>query len=125
MAVTPRRMTLETFLELPEQKPALEYVDGAVTPKVSPNAEHSVLQDELVWRLNQAARPQRMARVFPELRATYADASRVPDIAVYRRSRVRRKQSGEVTPDFFDPPDIAIEIASPRQMMSDLVEKCR
>jgi Uma2 family endonuclease len=125
MAVTPHRMTLETFLELPEEKPALEYFQGAVTPKVSPNAEHSVLQDELVWRLNQAARPQRVARVFPELRATYGAASRVPDIAVYRQGRVRRKQTGEVQPDFFDPPDIAIEIASPGQTMSDLVEKCR
>jgi Uma2 family endonuclease len=125
MAVTQQWMTLEAFLKLPEAKPALEYFDGVVTPKVSPNAEHSVLQNELVWRLNLAARADRAARIFPEVRTTYAAASRVPDIAVYRRARVRRKPTGEVAPDFFDPPDLAIEISSPGQSIADLTEKCR
>lgn len=118
-------MALAEFLALPEQEPPLEYFEGRVTQKVSPKGEHSTLHDELVWRLNLAARPNRMARVYPELRTTYANASRVPDIAVYRRDRVPRKPSGEVASDFFDPPDIAIEIISPGQPVAGLLDRCR
>ena len=44
MAISQRRLTLAEFLELPEQKPALEYETGAVKQKVSPKAPHSRLQ---------------------------------------------------------------------------------
>ena len=43
MAVAGRRMTLEEFLALPEEEPALEYADGEVTQKVSPNCWHGKL----------------------------------------------------------------------------------
>src|SRR5688572_3852640 len=127
MAITQRRMTLEEFLRLPEadEKLYLEFYDGVATEKVSPKAKHSVLQDELAWHLNRAARPSRSARVFPELRTTFARASRVPDIAVYRRGRIPREPSGEVAPDFFDPPDVAVEILSPGQTVAELTDKCR
>ena len=44
MAITERRLTLEQFLKLPEEEPALEYVDGAATPKMSPKGPHGALQ---------------------------------------------------------------------------------
>ncbi len=44
MAVTQRRMTLEEFLALPEEKPALEYEDGVVTQKMPPQGKHASLQ---------------------------------------------------------------------------------
>jgi Uma2 family endonuclease len=127
MAITQRRMTFQEFLDLPEadEKPYLEFYDGVVTEKVSPKGKHSVLHDELIWHLNRAARPNRSARIFPELRTTFARASRVPDIAVYRWGRIPREPSGEVAPDFFDPPDIAIEILSPGQAVAELIDKCR
>ena len=37
MAVSQQQITLEEFLALPEQKPALEYFDGEVTQKVPPD----------------------------------------------------------------------------------------
>ena len=40
MALTERRTSLEEFLKLPEEKPALEYFDGKVTQKVSPKTRH-------------------------------------------------------------------------------------
>lgn len=127
MAITQRRMTLEEFLQLPEadEKPYLEFCDGVATKKVSPKGKHSTLHDELAWHLNRVARPSRLAKVYTELRATFANASRVPDIAVYRRGRIPRDPSGEVADDFFDPPDIAIEILSPGQTLTRLAERCR
>lgn len=43
----PERISLDVFLALPERKPALEFEDGRVTPKVSPKARHSTLQKRL------------------------------------------------------------------------------
>ena len=43
-----------------------------------------------------------------------AGASRVPDVAVYRWARIPRDDGGEIKDDFLEPPDIAIEIMSPR-----------
>jgi hypothetical protein len=36
MAITQRRLTLEEFLKLPEEKPYLELIDGVVRQKVAP-----------------------------------------------------------------------------------------
>jgi hypothetical protein len=45
MTTTTARLTLEQFLDLPEQKPALEFdADGTIHEKMSPNTEHSALQ---------------------------------------------------------------------------------
>ncbi len=42
MAVTRHGLTLEAFLALPEEKPALEYAEGAVTQNVAPIFEHGL-----------------------------------------------------------------------------------
>ena len=133
MAVTPRdisaeivgrRMTLDDFLALPEETPALEYVDGVVTQKVAPQGQHVTLQDEFTQRVNALARPRKLARAYPELRATYAGLSRVPDVAVYLWHRIPRLPNGRVANRFTEPPDIAIEIVSPDQTATALVSKC-
>ena len=56
MAIARQGLTLEEFLALPEEKPALEYHDGTVTQKVTPKPEHSGLQGELVIYLDQRLR---------------------------------------------------------------------
>ena len=50
-----KRLTFEELLALPEEKPALEYFDGVVTQKVSPERDHSSLQYEICAWVNQAA----------------------------------------------------------------------
>ena len=124
MAITQRPMTLAEFLELPEQKPALEYEDGRVTRKVSPKGQHSWLQFVLAELFNRFARPAKLALAFPELRTTFGGASRVPDVSVYRWERIPLTPDGEVADDFMEPPDIAIEIVSPRQSVTALVRRC-
>lgn len=124
MAVTSTPLTLEEFLQLPEEKPALEFADGVVSQKVSPQGKHSALQLEFARRLDEAGRPDKVARAFTELRATFAGISRVPDIAVYRWDRVPVDAKGQVANVFTAPPDIAIEIVSPEQSVSGLVRRC-
>jgi Uma2 family endonuclease len=117
-------LTLEEFLALPEAEPALEY-DGKVTQKVSPKGRHATLQLDLGSFFNRVGQPGKLARAFTELRTTFAGRSYVPDIAVYRWERIPRAASGEVGDEFFLPPDIAVEIASPDQSRRKLREKCR
>lgn len=124
MAVASAGLTIEQFLVLPEEKPALEFADGVVTQKVSPKGQHSALQGELIKQLDHAGLPARVARALPELRATFGGASRVPDIAVYRWARIPHDARGRIGDDFYEPPDIAIEIVSPGQSSNALVRRC-
>jgi len=125
MAITRQRLTLEEFLRLPEEEPALEYWHGEVSQKVSPKGPHSALQGGFVLRLGIVATPGRLARVFPVARITFAGQSTVPDLVVYRWDRVPRDQQGQVAEDFVTPPDVALEILSPGQSRRALIERCR
>lgn len=124
MAVPQREMTLEEFLRLPEDEPALEFEDGRITQKASPKGHHSVLQAELVQRINQLARAPKLAIAFPELRVTFGGRSYVPDLSVYLWERVLVDERGRVADDFFGPPDIAVEIVSPDQSVTALIRRC-
>jgi len=117
-------LSLAEFLKLSEEKPALEYEDGVVSQKVSPKGHHSTLQLTLASVINAWAKPEKRAYAFPELRATFAGRSYVPDVSVYRWDRIPRDPSGEVADDFLLPPDLAIEIVSPGQGVTGLVRRC-
>jgi Uma2 family endonuclease len=125
MALTGRRLTLDEFLDLPEESPALEYLDGVVVPKVSPKMFHGQMQYTFAEYVNVFARPQRLAMAFTETRATFGGWSPVPDVGVYRWARLPRQPSGKLMPDSRTPWDIAVEIVSPDQSLRELEEKCR
>jgi Uma2 family endonuclease len=124
MAIVEKPLTLEQFLALPEEKPALEFAEGVVQQKVSPKGKHSAIQTGLVERLNQIGRRGKVARAFTELRTTFANASLVPDISVFRWDRIPVDELGEITNDFREPPDIAVEIVSPEQSVNALIRRC-
>lgn len=113
-------MTLEAFLRLPEDEPSLEYWDGRVTQKVSPQGKHGMLQGGFLGLINGYVVPRKLAMAIPELRATYSGGSPVPDVAVYRWDRVPRDPDGAVADVFLEPPDIAVEIVSPEQSVKEL-----
>jgi Uma2 family endonuclease len=120
----PRRMTLEEFLALPEEKPALEFeADGTVTQKMSRKGRHSALQTYFLEVVNRFAIQRRLAIAFPELRTVFGGAAYVPDVSVYLWERVPRDASGRVADDFVEPPDIAIEVVSPGQRVNALVRR--
>jgi Uma2 family endonuclease len=124
MAISQKPITLEAFLALPEEKPALEYVDGEVVQKVPPSTPHSALQYDFCALVNNFARPRRLAWAFPEHRSTYATRSTVPDVAVYVWDRVPRDATRRLATRNFTPSDIAVEIRSPDQSLRDSLVRC-
>ena len=125
MAISQRRLSLEEFLRLPEDEPALELVAGRVTQKVSPKGPHGKLEARLAWLFDSFGEPDELASSFVETRVSFAGDSLVPDVVVYRWDRIPRDAHGEVAEDFMTAPDIAIEIFSPGQTLRDLVDRCR
>jgi Uma2 family endonuclease len=114
MVQTPSKtLTLGEFLQLPETKPASEYIDGQIIQKPLPQGKHSAIQGELVPAINEVVKSKRIARAFPELRTTFGGRSTVPDIAVFLWSRIPRDENGEVANTFPAAPDWTIEILSP------------
>jgi len=116
MSVTsPSAPSLEAFLKLPETTPACEYSNGEIVQKPIPKGKHSRLQLRLCNSINECAESENIAYAFPELRCSFGTRSLVPDIAVFRWSRIPFEADGEVPNDFLIPPDWTIEILSPEQ----------
>ncbi|PZV04647.1 MAG: hypothetical protein DCF22_25295 [Leptolyngbya sp.] len=125
MVQTPEKtVSLEEFLQLPETKPASEYIDGKIIQKPMPQGHHSVIQGELLRTINAALKPAKVARAFPELRCTYPAGSRssvyggrstVPDVTVFLQERIPREPDGSVANVFLISPDWTIEVLSPDQ----------
>lgn len=116
MVQTPSKtLTLGEFLQLPETKPAREYIDGQIIQKPMPQGKHSAIQGELVPSINGVVKSKRIARAFPELRCTFGGRSTVPDVVVFLWNRIPRDENGEVANTFPAPPDWTIEILSPDQ----------
>lgn len=123
MVRTPSKtLTLAEFLQLPETKPAKEYIDGQVIQKPMPQGKHSAIQGELVSTINGVVKSKRVARAFPELRCTFGGRSTVPDVAVFLWSRIPRDESGEVANTFPIAPDWTIEILSPDQSQTKVTK---
>jgi Uma2 family endonuclease len=119
MVQVPQKIiTLEEFLELPETKPASEYIDGQIIQKPMPQGKHSILQGELVNTINAVIKKQRTAYAFPELRCTFGGRSVVPDVTVFAWERIPVDNSGDIANVFPLPPDWIIEILSPDQSMT-------
>lgn len=114
-------LTLEEFLELPETKPATEYIDGATVQKPMPQGKHSILQRELSFALTTIFRSDKTAQAFPELRCTFGGRSIVPDIAIFLTQHIPRESNGDIANLFNQPPDWTIEILSPNQSHTKVV----
>lgn len=125
MAVATTRVTLDEFLQLPEEKPALEYFDGMVSQKMSPKMRHATVQARLAGHINAAVGHARTALAVTEARATFAGESVVPDVSVYRWDRLPRTTNGMMADESPIPPDVAVEIISPSQSPNALFRRCR
>lgn len=116
-------ITIEEFLQLPETEPASEFINAEIIQKPMPQGEHSQLQIELCETINQIAKPQKIAKAFPELRCVFGGLAIVPDIAVFRWERIPRLSSGRIANRFEIYPDWAIEILSPDQRYKQVLAK--
>jgi Uma2 family endonuclease len=110
-----RPLALEEFLQLPETKPASEFIEGRIYQKPMPQGKHSRLQSKLCATVNQVAEDPKIALAFTELRCTFGGRSIVPDIAVFSWNRIPFDAEGEIENVFTASPDWTIEILSPDQ----------
>jgi len=116
-------LSLEQFLELPETKPYCEYIDGQICQKPMPQGKHSRVQSSLSAAVNQVGESQKLALALTELRCTFEGRSLVPDIAVFEWSRIPVDENGEIANRFESYPDWTIEILSPNQSPSRVINK--
>ncbi|MGB7485547.1 MAG: Uma2 family endonuclease [Phormidesmis sp.] len=108
-------LTLPEFLQLPETKPASEYINGQIIQKPMPKGRHSRLQGKLCATINQIEEDTKIAYAFPALRCSFGGRSIIPDVAIFQWNRIPFTPEG-IVPDNFDlPPDWTIEILSPDQ----------
>jgi Uma2 family endonuclease len=126
MAVTPERMTLAEFLALPEVKPALELRHGVVSQKVPPSSEHGSIQSWFASQVYMQGQLRRTAQSFTETRIVVGGQAYVPDVIVYAWERIPEEdESGTFPAPFTDPPDLAVEIISPGQLVGAMLDRCR
>ena len=116
-------LTLETFLALPETKPASEFIDRKIVQKPMPLGKHSALQSGISELIETEIRERRIACTFPELRCTFNGSSIVPDIAVFVWQRIPTDEDGEIANVFSIAPDWIIEILSPGQSIARVTKK--
>lgn len=119
----PIKLSLADFLQLPETKPASEYINGQIYQKPMPRGKHSRLEAPLTTAINQAGEPQQLACAFPELRCTFGGRSIVPNISVFEWQRIPLDTNGEVENIFEVSPDWVIEILSPEQTDARVIDK--
>lgn len=123
MVQTPvRQITLEEFLDLPDTKPASEYIDGEIIQKPMPQGQHSIIQLELGMEINQALRRKGIATAFSALRCTFGDRSIVPDLTVFEDARIPSDEDGDIENVFSIHPDWTIEILSPDQSTTKVLK---
>ncbi|PSB32357.1 Uma2 family endonuclease [Chlorogloea sp. CCALA 695] len=120
-AALTQKIALDEFLKLPylDESPAWEYAEGVAIQKPMPKFRHSVLQKQLLITIDTSSDNY---TALPELRCTFAERSVVPDIFVIAWNRVQVNDKGEPEDNFLEAPDWAIEILSPDQKATRVID---
>jgi Uma2 family endonuclease len=120
-----KMITLEEFLRMPEidEHPNLEYIDGKVEAKVSPQGKDSSIESKLVAHMNAYAEARTLGGAFVELRCTFAGRSMIPDVVFLRKEHIGVDEHGEILEPTLRPPDIHVEIVSPDRPIAKCREK--
>jgi Uma2 family endonuclease len=114
-----KRMSLEEYEALPEEKPYLEYWDGVVIQKPVPRRRHWRLEGLVTaWLVRYAM--ETGGNAGPEAHVWFDGRGyRVPDVAYWSPT----KDEGDDQRSL--PPTLIVEIRSPDQSLTALREKCR
>jgi Uma2 family endonuclease len=90
---------------------------------MAPQGDHAIIAKHFVRGLAHVGEDRELGIVFVEGRFVTPGWSPVPDVSYYRKERLQ-PQSRRRVGDLHTPPDIAIEIVSPDQTVSELLRKC-
>lgn len=119
MNVITEKRTLADFLKLPDidESPAWEFLETVMFQKPMPTLYPSILQKRLIAAIDQVNSPY---EAFPELRCNLSNQSVVPDITIINRHHFPAGNSAvEGAPDWM------IEIISPHQNTTKLIDKIK
>ncbi|MFP4220536.1 MAG: Uma2 family endonuclease [Phormidium sp.] len=72
--------------------------------------------------MNRVSEPQQAAFALTELRCTFGGRSLVPDIAVFAWENIPLDETGDIGDRFSIPPDWTIEILSPQQPQTRVID---
>lgn len=121
---TTERLTIEQFLALPDTKPGSEYINGEVVQKPMPNIAHTVIQHLLSLAFGLYLRTNPIGIVGPELRCIFGPPDdrwgRLPDFMFIAMARLAGARADG---PFHGAPDLAVEILSPDDRMTDVIAK--
>jgi Uma2 family endonuclease len=125
MAITPRLMTADELLLLPDDGHRHELVRGELRTMSPTGWEHGDHTSVLDGSLGAYVRAHRLGRVVTGevgFRLTIdPDTVRAPDVAFVRRERL---PTADAAPGYFrGAPDLAVEVISPSDRYTDVDEK--
>ncbi|HVR39099.1 MAG TPA: Uma2 family endonuclease [Thermoanaerobaculia bacterium] len=117
-------MTAEELLQRPDDGMRHELVRGELRTMAPANAEHGLIIDFLVRHLGNFVVERGLGRLYNSdtgfLISRHPDTIRCPDVPFVRKERVVKTRT------FFDgPPDLAIEVLSPSDRLSEVNNKVR
>ena len=118
MCAIPTTMTLEEFLA--HDVEGYEYVNGELIPMPPPSREHGEISVNVIHYLYSHIYEQKLGRLYTaETTFQVGERTAKPDVAFVSTARL----TGDKTKGFFIPPDLAIEVVSPSDVQSRIVEK--
>ena len=112
------KMTLEEFLE--HDVEGYEYVKGELVPMPPPSRGHGEIRVNVIRYLDAYVYQNKLGRLYTA-ETTFQVGERVmkPDVAFVSTARL----TGDKTKGFPIPPDLAVEVVSPSDVQSRVVEK--
>lgn len=118
MCTIPTTMTLEEFLE--QDVEGYEYVNGGLVPMAPPSREHGEISVNVIRYLDAHVYQNKLGRLYTaETTFQIGERTAKPDVAFVSTERL----TGDKTKGFSIPPDLAIEVVSPSDVLSRIAEK--
>lgn len=124
---TTTKLTLNEFLALPETEPASEFACGEVYQKPMPTRAHGRIAGTMTWAIIEWMRANnRDGLAGPEIRCVFGpgDEARayIPDVVYIAGERLPADDTGDDAP-FFGAPDLAVEVLSPGDRPTRVLDK--
>jgi len=123
---TTAKLTVEEFLALPDTKPGSELINGEIVQKSMPNVAHMLIQQLLVLIVGLFIRQNRLGISGTEGRCIFgppgSERPLLPDFLFVAREHLA---GIELHGPIRRAPDLAVEILSPDDRMTDVMDKLR
>ena len=118
LPLRPIKMTLEEFLE--SDLEGYEYIKGELIPVPPTSVEHGDISADLFWFLNLHVRKNKLGRVYmPDTGFRIGEQVLMPDVAFVSAA----KRPTDRSKAFLIPPDLAVEVVSPTDVLYRVEEK--